>query len=213
MDRKTTERGQSLVEMTVILPLLLLLMVGVAEIGFGLRNYLAVVNANREGARYASKGKKSDDYGDVFEHIKSAAGSIRDLDGDGDADTFLRTNVQPNTGIVITDIRIGSDGGIISSPVVTYTGKIPDGAGGVRDIGPADTRISTADIVAHHGPTTAQIGQIREEELGTGMALDNHVYVVEVFFAHQPLMLSSLVPIPEPWPMYARTVMRVTRAE
>jgi hypothetical protein len=207
-------RGQSLVEMTVILPVLLILMIGVAEMGFGLRNYLAVVNANREGARYAAKGQKHEDYGEVFERIKSATGAIGDLDGDGEQETFLRTTeVEPNTGIIITDLRLSSEGQIVSSAVVTYTGKIPDGAGGLRDIGSDDSRVSPAGILTQHGQKTLHIGQTREAELGVGMALDNRIYVVEVFFAHQPLMISSLVPLPEPWPMYARTVMRVTTAK
>jgi hypothetical protein len=200
--------------MTVVLPFLLILMIGVAEMGFGLRNYLAVVNANREGARYAAKGQKSDDYGDVFRRIKSATGVVGDLDGDGEPETFLRTTeVEPNTGIIITDLRLDSEGQIVSSAVVTCTGKIPDGAGGLRDIRLDDSRVSPASILAQHGQETLYIGQTREAELGVGMALDNHIYVVEVFFAHQPLMISSLVPLPEPWPMYARTVMRVTTAE
>ena len=61
MDRKDKERGQSLIEIAIILPILLLLLLGVAEVGMGLRNYLVVVNANREGARYAAHGRFGDD--------------------------------------------------------------------------------------------------------------------------------------------------------
>jgi hypothetical protein len=48
--------GQSLVEFAVILPILLLMMIGVFEVGWALRGYLTLVNANREAARFASRG-------------------------------------------------------------------------------------------------------------------------------------------------------------
>jgi len=55
------ERGQSLVEMAFTLPVLLLLVVGVAEVGNGLNAYLTVVDAGRDGARLGAKGVASDD--------------------------------------------------------------------------------------------------------------------------------------------------------
>jgi hypothetical protein len=46
-------RGQSLVEMAVVTPLLIFLMIGVFEVGWALRNYLVLVNVNREITRFA----------------------------------------------------------------------------------------------------------------------------------------------------------------
>lgn len=48
------ERGQSLVEMALVLPLLLLLLVGIIDFGRAFNNYIIITNAAREGARYAS---------------------------------------------------------------------------------------------------------------------------------------------------------------
>jgi Flp pilus assembly protein TadG len=50
------ERGQSLVELTLTLPVLLLLLVGVAELGNSLNAYMTVVDAGRDGARLGAKG-------------------------------------------------------------------------------------------------------------------------------------------------------------
>jgi Flp pilus assembly protein TadG len=54
------ERGQSLVELALTLPVLLLLLVGVAELGNSLNAYITVVDAGRDGARLGSKGAATD---------------------------------------------------------------------------------------------------------------------------------------------------------
>ncbi|MBI2723593.1 MAG: pilus assembly protein [Chloroflexi bacterium] len=50
------ERAQSLVEFSLIIPLFLILVFGVIDFGMGLRAYITVAQATREGARYASVG-------------------------------------------------------------------------------------------------------------------------------------------------------------
>jgi hypothetical protein len=52
---KDSQRGQSLVEMAFITPILLLMLIGVFEVGWALRGYLVLSNMNRESARYAVK--------------------------------------------------------------------------------------------------------------------------------------------------------------
>jgi hypothetical protein len=55
MQHKLT-RGQSLVEITLILPLILMLLSGLVEFGFGLNEYLGIQDATRNAARFASDG-------------------------------------------------------------------------------------------------------------------------------------------------------------
>jgi Flp pilus assembly protein TadG len=55
-----SEKGQSTLELAFTLPVLLLLLIGVAEVGNGLNSYLTVVDAGRDGARLGSKGSASD---------------------------------------------------------------------------------------------------------------------------------------------------------
>jgi len=50
--RAFRERGQSLVEAAIALPLLLLLLMGIMEYGWYFYNQLNVENGSREGARY-----------------------------------------------------------------------------------------------------------------------------------------------------------------
>jgi Flp pilus assembly protein TadG len=53
--RRERERGANLVEFALVLPLLLLMLVGVADLGRAFTTYIAITNAAREGARYASR--------------------------------------------------------------------------------------------------------------------------------------------------------------
>ena len=54
------EKGQSLVEMAFITPLLLLLFIGVIEVGWAIRGYIVLVNADREATRFAARGQYLD---------------------------------------------------------------------------------------------------------------------------------------------------------
>lgn len=53
--RGSAKTGQSLVEMAITAPLLLLMFLGVFEVGWALRGYMVLVNANREATRLAVK--------------------------------------------------------------------------------------------------------------------------------------------------------------
>ncbi len=58
--------GQGLVETALILPILILMLLGVFEVGWALRAYLTLANANREAARFASRGAYLDFDGPSF---------------------------------------------------------------------------------------------------------------------------------------------------
>src|SRR5262249_53904689 len=47
------ERGQSTVELAIMLPLLVILLIGIVDVGVGINAYATVTNASREGAMYA----------------------------------------------------------------------------------------------------------------------------------------------------------------
>jgi hypothetical protein len=51
----STERGQSLIEMTLLMPILILLIIGIVDLGRAYSSYIVITNASREGARYASR--------------------------------------------------------------------------------------------------------------------------------------------------------------
>jgi hypothetical protein len=51
---KRSRRGQSLVEFTILLPVLLMMMSGLIEFGFLLNTYLDIIDAAREAARFSA---------------------------------------------------------------------------------------------------------------------------------------------------------------
>ena len=52
--RPTRERGQAVVELALVLPLFLLLLLGIVQFGSVFRDYIALTDATRVGARQAS---------------------------------------------------------------------------------------------------------------------------------------------------------------
>lgn len=66
-------RGQSVVELALVLPVLLLLLGGMIEFGRVFHDYLVVTAAAREGARAAAVGK---DNATVITYTKQAAATL-----------------------------------------------------------------------------------------------------------------------------------------
>ena len=62
---RSRSRGQSLVELALVLPLLILLLGGLVETVFYVRNYLALLEASREGARIGARGSASYDDSEI----------------------------------------------------------------------------------------------------------------------------------------------------
>jgi len=87
-----SERGQSLVELSLTLPLLLILLVGVAEVGNAINAYVTVVDAGRDGARLGSRGVASDNEikGLVLTEMGRLPGSV-----DQDNDITVEHDVVP----------------------------------------------------------------------------------------------------------------------
>lgn len=76
--RLRRDRGASLVEVGIILPVLILLAIGLSEIGFLVVDYLTVTNAAREGARTgaaAADFPTADDL--ILEAVEEASCNLR----------------------------------------------------------------------------------------------------------------------------------------
>jgi hypothetical protein len=205
MKERRTERGQGLLEMAVILPVLLILLLGVVEMGYAMRNYLVVVNANREGARFAGRGRFSDER--VGERVVSAGGVIR---MGADDVPFLRTHgTEPNTAIIVTHIPMDADG-VVPEHTMWISGVLPSEGGGTQYVTTDDSRVAEnlPEIIARHEDSTQEISALREA--GDYEAMENHIVIVETYFMHHPLWNTPLVPLPDPWLMYSWTEMRVT---
>jgi Flp pilus assembly protein TadG len=52
---KRSERGSNLVEFALVAPVLVFLLIGIADVGRAFYDYISITNAVREGARYAAR--------------------------------------------------------------------------------------------------------------------------------------------------------------
>jgi Flp pilus assembly protein TadG len=59
--RQLRERGQALVEVALVVPVLLILVLGIVDFGSALRSWMAVTNSAREGARAGALGASCED--------------------------------------------------------------------------------------------------------------------------------------------------------
>lgn len=80
------KRGQSLVELALVLPLVILILFGIIEFGRIFHSYLLITHASREGARVGIVGATNEE---ITQRVKDAAPLAN-------ADTITVT-VQPNT--------------------------------------------------------------------------------------------------------------------
>lgn len=68
------KKGQSLVEMALIAPVLIVMFLGVVEVGYAIRSYLILLNANREAARFVARGLYTDDQ--AYVHLMASASPL-----------------------------------------------------------------------------------------------------------------------------------------
>lgn len=67
--RHMNERGVTLLETAIVIPLLLMLAIGLAEVGFLLIDQMAVANAAREGARVGAAAATLDEPGNTADTL------------------------------------------------------------------------------------------------------------------------------------------------
>jgi len=96
METRKRARGQSLVEFALVLPLLILILLGVFDLGRAFNAYIVITNAAREGAYY---------------------GSLNPLDSNGIIARVI--NETQDSGIAVTadDITVSSSG-VKGSPML-----------------------------------------------------------------------------------------------
>lgn len=99
-------RGQSVVELAIITPILLLMLVGVFDLGRALSAYMTVGNAAGAGASYGM-GVEGATEVDIRGVVQADAGSIwgKTLD-DGDIDVEFRTATGNRSGFLEVEVMV-----------------------------------------------------------------------------------------------------------
>lgn len=205
-----SERGQSLVEMAIITPLLLMMLLGLFEVGYVLRNYLIVVNTAREAARFATKPNnltitdtEAIGYQGIISHsITSAAGQLHNKLYEPGESGLVISNIIAS--VTMTDCEY-------NNYHVIYPG----------DFGREDLSYSTAPRY------TSRLDYIREaqkvgerhrdiacryrDENGQPLGIpEEHVVIVEMYYTSHQLLGVPFIsnPLTDPIPLYSKAVMR-----
>jgi Flp pilus assembly protein TadG len=96
MDRRhRRERGQTLVEFTLVLPILATLILGIIQLGIAFHDYLALTDAVRTGARQASI---THDAGAAESAVRSSASQLRS----SDLDVTVSSDWQQGDDVTVT---------------------------------------------------------------------------------------------------------------
>jgi hypothetical protein len=212
---KTLNRGQALVEMALLLPILLLLFAGLIELGFSFYDYLIVVNAAREGARFAAK---MPDYTveEIVEVTNKATQpvltdfTLKDEWGEDVLDAEGRLITNPERASVIVSR--------LSAPVpedgYSYMYDILEGypsAVGKAALAPADQVIPIHSSRVTEGRVDSIAQEVEAALQGATFEEDAQFVIVEVVYDHpQVIRLFKIGEIiPDPIALSSLTMMRV----
>lgn len=182
--------GQSMVELALVLPFLLLFAVGMVEVGFAMFDYMRLANANREGVRLASRGARYDDESVINRVVH--AGGTGSSEG-GVVGPYFDTD--DNLCVIVTRIP-AEDGSQFSRTVI---GTPP----------PTYVPLNIDRIEQENNAVNTQINELRSDG---GYAIhSNKLIIVETFLNHELILnYPDIFPFPNPVPLYFRSTMRVT---
>lgn len=204
--------GQSLVEFTVLLPVLLVMISGLIEFGFMLNYYLDLIDAAREAARWASDGDPIRDpntqaYTDpntffyrnvqtlTKESLMAASDGridwiddLADITDNDDDDCAITIN--GGNDIVISAFGIRNNAG---SPVVDKRFPVASGESGVSLCNHRVSALTSAEIEARLNPGAPTSGLV----------------LVEVFYDYHQIMALPWITVfvPDPIQLHAYTIM------
>ena len=187
---KRPARGQSLLEFALALPVLLILFLGLIEVALVLRSQLVLTNANREAARYASRG--------IYTDAQVAERALASFAGQLPVDV---SSESANTSIIITRFHI---------PVVPATGvdeptRFPVYITGTFAYTDDNQVLTTkSKLPAKHLDTLVQGN--------ANYPTDHDLVYVETYYDHHQLLNAPLISrfIPKSIVLYVRTAMRVS---
>ncbi len=200
-DRSGIGRGQGLVELTVLFPILLILLSGLMEFGFLLNEYLDILDGAREAARFTSDSNP-------FQSSPACGGAKLPYE---DPDFYLNTSnlaIQTMSPLslnpVTDDIIISLFSVTRGSPPVVHARFPKDPcvrtvSGEWRIFNNHVSEFSTPDIVARLEPSAPNTG----------------IVLVEIFYAYnQKFRLPWITAfVPDPIQVHAFSMMPLVAAE
>lgn len=209
-EQKSWKKGQSLIELTLVLTILLTLLTGMVEFGNLLNQYITVVDAAREGARFASND-------DPFIRAVTAdcatpfclrANFFTNVDEIIEGSLLPNGNRAPNAKGALSPIRLNPANGddVIISVFSIYNG--------VATRFPAD---EDGWSYYEYKGLTGQASSFSTSELESRLdstAPDTGMVVVEIYYNYdQILKLWGFIGVPDPIRVHAYSIMPLSAAE
>lgn len=184
--QRARTRGQSLVETAFLLPILLILLSGLIEFGFMLNQYMTVLDAERNAARFAADG--SYDHTDADPSCATTRDFYRQT-----ACLVVQelTQEQPNITLDTT-----TDDIVVSAFAATSGGTV-------------SARFPSANGWSYYGNHNSTLSDAALESKLDASANNDGYVLVEVFYTyHQILRLPWITPfVPDPVLLHIYTVM------
>lgn len=189
-----SRKGQSLVEIAIAFPFLLMLLSGMLEFGFMLNHYIALTDSTRETARVFSNFDPFNEDGtdNITDFYANAAG-------------YLAANLEPQFAedtsrrIILDSARDDVIISVFSIHNNTVT-RFPASLGGqYRWFGNLDSRFTNAEI----------------ESRLVANAPDTGILLVEVFYNYDQVLALPWITafLPDPVTLHAYTIMPLSAAE
>lgn len=192
------EKGQSLVEMAIIAPILIFMLIGVFEVGWALRGYIVLTNANREAARFAVRQNYLQfhtpdiGYEKVWTHTLESIGGQIPFDSRGTMIISYISVMATCTGTYTVTTPIN---------VPTYTWKYPLTA-------TEESRINYTEVASRM--LTEQKEHVCNQEYFNIVPGPSNALIVEMWMTQPQLFGFPVIsnPYTNPVPMYAHSVFR-----
>ena len=209
-EQKNWKKGQSLIELTLVLTILLTLLTGMVEFGNLLNQYITVVDAAREGARFAS----NDDpfirtvTADCASPFCLRANFFTNIDEIVEGSLLPNGNRAPNAKGALAPIKLNpAKGDDVVISVFSINNGVP-------------TRFPTGEegwsYYAYKG-LTGQGSSFSTSELTSRLdpsAPDTGMVVVEIYYNYdQILKLWDFIGVPDPIRVHAYSIMPLSAAE
>lgn len=204
-------RGQSLVELAIVLTVLMFMLVGIVEYGFLLNNYLNLVDATREATRFGANidpfyyDADGIQYEDMNFYARPDLGMPPNNDPEDPdynpaglsdyVEDFLDPLILDQAAgddIVISFFSVNGDGDIVRFPTAS--------PGGFSYFGNASSRFSDAEIT---------------DRIAASGAPPTGVLLIEIFYNYPQTLNLPLFSniIPNPIPVHAFAIMPLSAAE
>jgi len=112
------EKGQSLVEAAIFVPILIFILIGMIEVGWGIRNYLVLVNATREATRQAARTKVLD-FSEVDPGYDVVLDQMLDSMGQSSNSNIPAFDLEKNATVNIHHLYISTGRPCLNSPCIS----------------------------------------------------------------------------------------------